>query len=341
MMLFGVIDVGKLPNEDLEKLLKCIKKPPKVIVPPKLGYDSGVHVLNEEEYLVVSTDPCIGVPENWFGWLLVHYAASDVALFGAKPEYCTIILLGPSSTKSEVFTTIMEQVCTTTKELNMAIITGHTGTYDGLSTLVGTCTAYGKVKKDKLVTPGGAQGGDHILCTKQIGLETVTNFVLSNRALAENLFNVTRAHALQNLIRMQTCVHDALFLTRVGGVHAMHDTTEGGLVAALNEMAESANIGFTVDLKRVPVLREAETLKAYFNLSQTELLSLSSTGTLLAAVDPKTKDIALQKLRGHGIEASIIGVFNKDRKRLIQQGKKKLVFPTIPEDPYAKIVLKH
>lgn len=54
----------------------------------------GVHRIDEDKYLVVSANPCVGVPEEWFGWFLVHCVASDIALFGAKTEFCTINLLG-------------------------------------------------------------------------------------------------------------------------------------------------------------------------------------------------------------------------------------------------------
>ncbi|MCW3985896.1 MAG: AIR synthase-related protein [Candidatus Bathyarchaeota archaeon] len=334
-----MVEVGKLHTNELRKLLKCIKKHPKTIIPPAPGFDSGVHIINENEYLVVSTDPCIGVPEKWFGWLLIHYAASDVALFGAKPEFCTITLTGPPSMKANTFIRVMKQVCTAAEELSMTIVTGHTGTYDGLSTLVGACTAYGVVHKDKLITPGGAQAGDHILCTKQIGLETVVNFALTHRTLAEKLFTTARTRALQNLVNKQTCVKEAFLLADLGGVHAMHDTTEGGLVAALNEMAENSNLGFTVDSDKFPILEEAQILRKYFDFSQRELLSISSTGTLLAAVDPEKREQALRELQKQGIEASLIGTFTKNRKRVMRQVRKKVDFPEEAEDPYAKIML--
>jgi hydrogenase maturation factor len=321
-------------------MLACIKKHPKVTIPPIPGYDSGVHILNEKEYLVVSTDPCINMPEKWFGWLLIHYAASDVALFGAKPEFCTITLLGPPKTKADTFIKIMEQVCTTAEELKMAVVTGHTGTYDRLSTIVGACTAYGTVNKDRLITPGGARVGDVIICTKRIGLETVVNFALTHRALAESLFNVIRAQKLRNLVNMQTCVKEALLLADVGEVHAMHDTTEGGLVTALNEMADSSNLGFIANWEKLLFSEELQVLKTHFNLSQRELLSTSSTGTLLATVAPQKKDLALEELQKHGVEANLIGTFTKTKKRLIQHGKKKVAFPKITEDPYARIMLK-
>jgi hydrogenase expression/formation protein HypE len=331
--------VGKLPTEELQRLLRCVRKHPRVIIPPTLGYDSGVHFIDGNKCFVVSTDPCLGVPEKWFGWLLVHYAASDVALFGARPEFCAINLLGPHKMEASAFVAVMKQVCAAAEELNMAVVTGHTGTYDELSTLVGTCTAYGTVDKDKLITPGGAQAGDSIIYTKQIGLETVINFAVSRRALAESLFNTTRTLQLQDMVTMQTCVKEAFILAELKGVHAMHDTTEGGLVAALNEMAGNSNLGFTVKLEMLPISEEARVLQRHFNLSQNELLSMSSTGNLLAAVDPGTKKEALRELRKQG-KASWIGTFTRSKGRLIQHGEKRTAFPSVAEDPYARIMMK-
>ena len=166
-------------------MLDCIKKDFRVIVPPMIGYDAGVHLLHGK-YVAVATDPCTGVPEEWFGWLMIHYAASDVALFGAKPEFCTINLLGPIGTKPAVFQKIMKQTCSAADELGIAIVRGHTGMYDSLSGLLGVCTVYGTVEPKKLITPGNAKPGDLILCTKPLGLETVTNISLTYPALGSN-----------------------------------------------------------------------------------------------------------------------------------------------------------
>jgi hydrogenase maturation factor len=120
----------------------------------------------------------------------------------------------------------------------------------------------------------------------------------------------------------------------------MHDTTEGGLVTALNEMADSSNLGFIANWEKLLFSEELQVLKTHFNLSQRELLSTSSTGTLLATVAPQKKDLALEELQKHGVEANLIGTFTKTKKRLIQHGKKKVAFPKITEDPYARIMLK-
>jgi hydrogenase expression/formation protein HypE len=67
----------------------------------------------------------------------------------------------------------MSQSCGAADELGISIVTGHTATYNGVSTLVGVCTGYGHVDKDKLITPIGAKPNDTIVCIKPTGLETV------------------------------------------------------------------------------------------------------------------------------------------------------------------------
>ncbi|UCD97121.1 MAG: hypothetical protein JSV35_03475 [Candidatus Bathyarchaeota archaeon] len=330
--------MGKLLDEDLRRLLKTIKKHPKTVVPPQLGFDSGVHELDDKLLLVVSTDPCVNVPEAWFGWLLVNYAASDIAVFGANPQFCAITLLGPSSTESEHFVRIMKQVAAATEELRMGIVTGHTGTYNGLSTMLGVCTAYGIVPKHRLITPGGAVVGDQIICTKSIGLETVVNFTLSQQAVAKSLFGPERTRKLRTMVDQQTCVKEAQLLSSLQGVHAMHDATEGGLVAALNEMAGNAGLGFRINLQRLPISEELTILQKHLMLSETEVLSTSSTGTLLVALSPEEAGNALHRLEQAGLAARSIGVFTEDQDREIFDEQQRRDFPHRALDPYSTIV---
>ncbi|MEM3874185.1 MAG: AIR synthase-related protein [Candidatus Bathyarchaeia archaeon] len=329
--------MGKLHLKDLKKLLRCIKRDSRIIIPPMVGYDSGVHLIGDK-WLVVSTDPCIGVPEKWFGWLLIHYAASDVALFGAKPQFCTINLLGPPATKPSTFQRIMRQACKAAEDLDMAIVTGHTGTYEGLSTLVGVCTAYGLVEKDKLKTPGNAKPNDLIVCTKPLGLEIAINLALMNRNLAEKLFGKKRTRELLGLVALQSSVKEAIALAEISGIHAMHDLTEGGLVASLNEMAEASEVGFRIEFEKIPICPEAKKLKESFGLSNRQLLSMSSTGTVLAAISPKAKGEVEKLLEEHNLKARFLGIFTEDKRRILVKGGKERRFPEKAEDPYERIL---
>ncbi len=329
--------MGKLATNDLKKLLECIKQDPRVLVAPQVGYDAGVHQIGDR-YVAVATDPCMGVPEEWFGYLLVNYAASDVSLFGAKPEFCTITLLGPRPTTPQRFQKIMQQVCTAADELGIAIVRGHTGTYDSLSEMVGVCTTYGTIAPEKLITPGNAKPTDLILCTKPIGLETAVNFSLTYKTQAQQLFGLEQTEDLSKLVHLQSCVKEALRLAEVNGVHAMHDATEGGVVAALNELAEASNVGFKVDWKTMPFCPQAQLLQRSYGLSDAQLLAMSSTGTILAAVDPGAMEKVKQVLSRNGFQYSFIGEFTKTKKRLLTKDKKETQFPEAADDPYTMIL---
>lgn len=330
--------MGKLAPEALREVLGCIKKTVEVVVPPKPGFDAGAHEIGDNMCIVIATDPCLGVPKEWFGWFLIHYSASDVAVFGAQPKFCTINLLGAPGTRKGVFKKVMEQACTAADEVGMNIITGHTGTYEGISDLIGTCTAYGFIKKDKIITPSGARPRGYLLCTKPIGLETVVNFALTNKLLAKKLFGPERVHSLAKQIKMQTCVKEALMMAKMGGVSAMHDATEGGLVAALNEIADASQVGFRLEYTKLPVPPELRELAKHFHLSETQILSASSTGTLLATVSQSQKDKILGALSNHGFDAKIIGVFTESKQRLIKYNGKEAEFPRKANDPYAEIL---
>jgi hydrogenase expression/formation protein HypE len=330
--------VGKLSNKELQNLLNCIKKDDRVVVPPMIGYDAGVHRFGDK-LMVVSTDPCTGVPPEWFGWFLINYAASDLSLFGAKPEFCTINLLGPRPTDPTVFQEIMKQTCDAADELGIAIVRGHTGMYDSLKDLLGVCTVYGTVEPDKLVTPGGAKPGDLIMCTKPVGIETLTNFALTHPKTSTELFGAPKTQELAGLVKMQSCVKEAQQLAEDGCVDAMHDATEGGFVTALNELSEASKVGIKVNWENIPIPKEALILKERFKLTDEQVLALSSTGTILAAVPPASKQKTVEVLKQIGLCAYFIGEFTKNESRILVKGRKETIFPISAEDVYTKLQL--
>jgi hydrogenase expression/formation protein HypE len=329
--------LGKLAAKELQKMLDCIKKDFRVIIPPTIGYDAGVHLLNGK-YVAVATDPCTGVPEEWFGWLMINYAASDVALFGAKPEFCTVNLLGPLETKPEVFQKIMEQTCKAADELGVAIVRGHTGMYGSLTDILGVCTIYGTVEPKKLITPGNAKPHDMLLCVKPLGLETIINFSLTHKEKAQELFGIVKQEELVKLVCMQSCVKEATELARIEGVHAMHDATEGGFVASLNELSQSSKVGFKLYWEKLPLTKEILILRDHFELSDEQMLAMSSTGTILASVSPLAQRKVEAALERFGHCAYFLGKFTEKLDRIIIREGKETRFPVEAQDPYTTIL---
>jgi len=329
--------MGKLGPKELSAVIRCIEGGDSILVPPRPGFDSGVHRIDHDLCLVISTDPCVGVPRRWFGWLLINYTASDVAVFGVRPQFCTVNLIGPLRTPTRVFETVMRRTCQATEELGMQIVTGHTGTYEGLRDLVGVCTAYGLAPFKDIITPAGARPGDRILCTKHIGLETIATFSQMRTSLAGKLFGKSEAARISQQFRFQSCVKEALAISKIPGVHAMHDVAEGGLVSALNEMAEASKMGFSLDFASLPFPSEVDLIVRHFRLSKNELLSMSSTGTLVAALDPHDERRVLRRLSELKISSCIVGTFSRERKRRVRNKLGESAFPDRPQDPFGKI----
>ncbi len=329
--------MGKLAPNELRKMLRYIKADSRVLVPPQVGYDAGVHRLGNQ-YLAVATDPCVGVPKEWFGFLLINYSASDVALFGAKPEFCTITLMGPRSTLPETFQELMQQTCQAANDLEIAIVRGHTATYDGIDELIGVCTTYGTVAPEQLRTPANSKPDDLLVCTKPVGLETATNFAITHPSAAEKIFGKQQTAQLATQVQMQSCVREALRLAQIRGVHSMHDATEGGLVSALNELADASGLGFEIEFEQVPFPQEAIRLQRHFGFSDWQAMAMSSTGTIIAAVDPNAQTQTTQALAELDLNTTVIGKLTKTPKRTIVKGGKKEPFPQTAEDPYAKIM---
>jgi len=331
--------MGKLGPRELKIVIRCIKRSSSILVPPGVGLDSGVHKTPDGLCLVVSTDPCVGVPKPRFGWLLVHYAASDVAVFGVTPRFCSVSLLGPPRTSTRLFQSVMRDACQAANQLGMQIVTGHTGSYDALDDMVGTCTAYGFASLKEIKTPRGARAGDSILCTKPLGLETAVTFSQTRRALAERLFGRSSANRLSRQFQFQSCVKEALALSKMPGVHAMHDAAEGGLVSALNEMAEASKTGFSVDFTKVAVPREVHILARHFRLSTNEMMSMSSTGTLIAALEPSAERRVLRRLSEFKTLARLVGTFSRSRRRRAKDHLGERSFPDRAQDPFRRICL--
>jgi hydrogenase maturation factor len=118
----------------------------------------------------------------------------------------------------------------------------------------------------------------------------------------------------------------------------MHDATEGGFMSALNELAEASGLGFRVDWEKISLSREVLALQTYFNLSDEQVLAMSSTGTVLAAVDAQAQEKVKAALRQSGLSAYFLGEFTENKERVLIKEGKAVSFPQVANDPYASIV---
>jgi len=94
------------------------------------------------------------------------------------------------------------------------------------------------------------------------------------------------------------------------GAHAMHDPTEGGVGAAIHEMAYAAGLRVEVHLERILVLGITRKICDLLGIAP---LGLTSSGALLVAISPARAARLVSALRKAKVPAVPIGRFQAGR----------------------------
>lgn len=308
-----------------------------VLVGPTMGVDAAVLKLGEQ-YLAIAEDPIFPSPASTpedFGWFTVHIGASDVAVLGIRPRFMTYSLLMPPGTAEDYIRRLVQSISDTARDLGITIVGGHTGFYPSVVTpTIGGITVWGT--GSEFVLPSGAQVGDAVIVTKGAAIEAsgILASELGKRMRRDGIAPELIEKASQRCFQMSV-VKDAAVAMQVGGVHAMHDATEGGVARGLWEVAEASGVGLRIQRDQILVPEDIRVTCNYFGLDP--YISISE-GTMVMTCDADKAEAMLRAFQAAGIEASVVGkVVPKDEGRVwvTAGGEEPLVAP--PEDPFWEV----
>jgi hydrogenase maturation factor len=135
----------------------------------------------------------------------------------------------------------------------------------------------------------------------------------------------------KNFYRQISVVKDALTAYKTGGVHAMHDPTEGGVAGGIHEMADASGLGVKIFEKAIPVQPETAKICSHFEIDPLQLIS---SGALLISAEAKSTDKIIRNLKQQQIAASVIGEFleDPDQRLLIRENGAAQAFPRPSSD---------
>lgn len=298
------LSIGKLDPELLKQVVfGCLGSPdPRVIVGPKIGEDAAV-INFKDRALVVHSDPITGAIEN-IGWLAVNICANDIATRGVRPLWILVVMLLPQNVSSTQLKQITSQIDEAAKELGIAVIGGHSEFTLGIKRPILVATAIGEAEKGRFVSSSGAKVGDRILVTKGAAIEGTAILSTELAELLETKVDRAVLRRARKFVRMISVVEDALTATEVGGVHAMHDATEGGIAGGLQEIAWASNIGVVAHEEKIPIYEET---RAVCNALNIDPLKTISSGALIISAHPEKAEEIVAALKKKGIQASVIG----------------------------------
>jgi len=306
------MEIGKIPNEILQAIIldKLQNNRKEVIVKPAIGEDCGV-VDFGHELTVISTDPITGT-DSQIGTIAVHVACNDIAASGAEPVGITVTLLAPENAVIEDIEMIMKQIADTALSLNVDVIGGHTEVTDAVSRFVITVTAVGKSANKKVIKTSGAKPGDDIIVTKYAGLEGTAILAFDHEKELALEFGSQVVINAKELLNQISVVREGMIASMHGGVNAMHDVTEGGLLGAVWEMCSASGCGAEIIKGNIPVLPETAQICGYFNINP---LKLISSGCML--ISTSNGSSLVKRLLSEGIQAAIIGKMTSEKSMLM------------------------
>jgi hydrogenase maturation factor len=302
---------GKIPTEILRRSVFPFSgaKDPRVLLGPSVGEDAAVIAMGRQA-LILTTDPITGTDER-IGWLSVHINANDAACRGARPLwYLANLLLPPGSTEVNV-RAIMRQIDRAARELGISVVGGHSEITIGLDRPIVVGFIAAETRKGKYVTTGGARPGDDIIMTKTAGIEGTAILAAE---LERNLRRKVSPQTLKSASRFFeriSVVEAAMTAIEAGGVHALHDPTEGGVIHGLWEIAEASNVGMHVHEANIPIAGETVEICSALRIDP---LKLISSGSLLISADRRKTRSVLRALVRMDILCSRIGRFLPRRR---------------------------
>ena len=131
-------------------------------------------------------------------------------------------------------------------------------------------------------------------------------------------------------------VPEALAVLEAGGVTALHDPTEGGLVTGVRELGLAAGCGMTVDCEAVPVLSETAAIAAALDLDP---LGMLASGSLLVAAEAGSVDGLVAACDAIGVRATPIGrVADRGGPFTLRLGSDERELPVYQSDEVARVL---
>ncbi len=238
-------------------------------------------------------------PGGDIGKLAVCGTVNDLAMRGARPLYLTAGFILEEGLPLADLERIVGSMAAAAREAGVQIVAGDTkvverGSGDGV--FINTA-GLGFVAPGVRVSAANARPGDVVLLSGAVGDHGLAIMTRREGLRFETPLESDCA-PLNGLV--------AEMLAVCPEVHVLRDPTRGGLATALNELAESSQVGIALSEGQIPV---HPAVAAASELLGLDPLYVANEGKLIAIAPEAYAGALLAAMRGHryGREAALIG----------------------------------
>ena len=296
--------MGKLPAALLGRLLGDLGPlPPEVVVGAAIGVDAcAIEV--EAGVLVAASDPITLSGAN-LGRAVITVNANDIAVTGVRPRWFLATVLLPVGTTEAEVERLFSDMRSALSALGVVLVGGHTEVTNAVSNAVVAGHMLGLAEAGRIVTTSGMRPGDAIVQVGKVPIEGAAILAVDHAAAIASAPEASVRAAAAALDDPGISVVEAAIAAAELGATAMHDPTEGGLAAALWELASAAQVALRIDRDRIawfpPGLDVCRAAGA-------DPWATLASGMLLAAFPRPYAGEAVRRLTASGYDAVTIGL---------------------------------
>lgn len=245
-------------------------------------------------------------------------AVNDLAAKGAHVRGVCVEVILPEFAYESRLKTMMALARKAAEEEKLLLLSANGQTIPALETTIVTVSAVGTVKESEILQCRMAKPEQDILLVHWIGTEGTIRIKNEREEELKERFAPTFLHKI-DAGKRELFSHLIVENAAAVGVSAMHQIGDGGILAALWELAESADIGLSVDMRKIAVKQETIEVCEYFHLNPYQL---TSTGAMLLVTD-RGEELA-DALNRDQIATVLIGHTTGEKERvLLNKGEKR------------------
>lgn len=271
----------------------------------------GVKAAAEE--LVISAEVSLYGDEKDLCVFAIAQAMNHLAAKGAKGKGISITLLLPEYAYESRIKSMIAFAEETAEKLGVPILKADAEIVSKISTTIVQVVAMGTVDRncyDNLEP----KAGQELVMVGYIGLEGALRIKRAKEEELRQRFTPAFLERVENY-KSYLLAENALKLVERFDHLVMQQVTDGGIMAALWNLAESAGAGLSVDMRKLLVKQETIEICECFQLNPYQL---TSAGAILLAADNGEELVEL--FEREGIPAALIGRLTEGNDRVIYSG---------------------
>jgi hydrogenase expression/formation protein HypE len=288
--LIDDVFVGAFDNPDMGEMEDQAR-----LTPPADLLAGGQVAFTTDGFVV---DPLF-FPGGNIGDLAVNGTVNDLAVGGARPLWLSCAMVIEEGLPVDTLRTIAATMRAAADRAGVRIVTGDTKVVDRGSAdkLFITTAGVGVIPPGRSLAARHVRPGDVVLVNGTLG-DHGTAILTARGDMALSTPIESDCAPLNHLMEA--------VLAAAPGTRCARDATRGGLASALNEIAQAAGCGVTLDETALPLRPEVRGCCEILGLDP---LYLANEGTLVLIAPPDEAEAALAAMRSvaEGREAQIIG----------------------------------